>query len=84
MKSEVQARGSSRPRIFRPLGDGFWPDVQHALAVLVGAGLGALLFGFEGFAGAIIGVTVFVVARAVRRRVKPHDDQRSARTGADE
>ena len=80
---ELQTRGANRPRFFRPLGDGFWPDMVYALAFLVGCALGGLLLGFEGIAGAVIGVSILVVARAVRRRVKPHDDQRSAGISAD-
>jgi hypothetical protein len=64
---------SNRPRIFRPLGEGFWPDVVGAVATLVGAALGAWQFNsFDGFVGAAIGATLVVVVRAVRRGVKRH------------
>jgi hypothetical protein len=69
----VEDEGSNRPRSFRPFGEGFWPDVAWALAVLAGAALGALVFdAFDVLAGAVVGVIVLVIARAVRRGVKRH------------
>jgi hypothetical protein len=68
---DMEPTHSNWPRIFRPLGKGFWPDVVWAVAVLAGVALGAWLFdSWDGFVGAIIGVTTVVVFRAVRRGVK--------------
>jgi hypothetical protein len=35
----MESKKSNWPRIFRPLGQGFWADVKWAVAVLVGAAL---------------------------------------------
>ena len=45
-------------------------DVRWALAVLLGFGIGAVLFGAHAsvLIGAVIGVTLVVAFRAVRRR----------------
>ena len=58
-------------RIFRRPKPGFRSDVQGALGVLAGAALGAWTFdAWDGFLGAIVGATLLVGFRAVRRGVK--------------
>jgi hypothetical protein len=71
VKPDAQRGGSGRSRFFRPLGEGFWSDLTWALATLSGAALGALLLGFDGLLGALIGVTAVVIVRGVSRRA--HD-----------
>ena len=57
------------PPGFRPFKAGFRGDVGWALAVLVGGAIAAVLFDSWGvLAGMAVGVTVVVVARAIRRR----------------
>lgn len=61
-----------RHSLFRPLGDRFRDDLIGVLAVLAGCVLGALLLGgsFAVLLGALVGATLVVVGKAVRRRVK--------------
>ena len=56
---------------FRRPKPGFRGDVQGALSVLAGTALGAWTFdAWDGFAGAVIGASLVVVFRVVRRGVK--------------
>ena len=56
---------------FRRPKPGFRGDVQGALSVLAGTALGAWTFdAWDGFLGAIVGATLLVGFRAVRRGVK--------------
>jgi hypothetical protein len=56
---------------FRRPKPGFRGDVQGALGVLAGAGLGAWLFdAWDGFGGAVIGALLVVSFHAIRRGVK--------------
>jgi hypothetical protein len=67
----MEPKHHNRPWIIRPLGEGFWPDVVWAVAVLAGGALGALVFdAWAVFVGAVIGVILLVGARAVSRGVK--------------
>ena len=71
MNQDVEGEGSKRRRLFRPLEDGFWPDVKGALAVLAGVAVGALLFhDLGGLVGGAIGATASVIVRALRRRAR--------------
>jgi hypothetical protein len=70
VKREVQSGGRDRPPFFRPLGDGFWPDVKGALPALAGVALDVLVFGDGDLAallGATAGLSAVVIVRAVRR-----------------
>jgi len=61
-------------RIFRPLKDGFWPDVVGALGTLAGATIGAFVFdSFSMLWGAAVGVTIAVLISAVRRARRQRD-----------
>jgi hypothetical protein len=52
------------------LGDGFWPDLTGALALLAGVALGGVVFDdFAGLRGAAVGVTVLLIVRAIHRLV---------------
>jgi hypothetical protein len=67
----MEPKQSHWPRIFRPLPKSFWGDVLWALSVLAGAALGAwVLDAWDGFVGAVIGASLVVTYRAVRRGVK--------------
>jgi hypothetical protein len=67
----MEPKKSNWPRIFRPLPKNFWGDVLGALSVLAGAALGAWVFdAWDGFGGAVIGASLVVIFRAVRRGVK--------------
>jgi len=67
----MEPKQSIWSRIFRRPKPGFRGDVQGALGVLAGAALGAWTFdAWDGFLGAIVGATLFVLFRAVRRGVK--------------
>jgi hypothetical protein len=67
----MEPKQSNWPRIFRPLAETFWGDVLGALSVLAGAALGAWTFdAWDGFVGAVIGASLVVIFRAVRRGVK--------------
>ena len=60
------------PRFFRPPQDVFWDDVKGALGALAGITLGSLLFSddFEAVAVAAVVLTVIMLVRVLRRRVK--------------
>ena len=61
---------SNWPRIFRPLPKNFG-DVLGAPSVLGGAALGAwTLDAWDGFGGAVVGASLVVIYRAVRRGVR--------------
>lgn len=67
----MEPKQSNWPRIFRPLPEGFRGDVLGALSVLAGAALGAWVFdAWDGFDGAVIGASLVVVFRLVRRGVR--------------
>ena len=75
MKRGVQTGGYNRPRFLQPLGEGFWPDVKWALAVLAGMALGALVFDNVNVPiGAAVVLTAVVIGRAVHRFVKRHQE----------
>jgi hypothetical protein len=67
----MEPKQSIWTRIVRRPPEGLRGDVQGALGVLAGAALGAWTFdAWDGFLGAIIGVTTVVVFRTIRRGVK--------------
>ncbi len=67
----MEPKTSKWPWFLRRPKPGFRGDVQTALGVLAGAALGAWTFNaWDGFLGAVIGVSLLVVFRAVRRGVK--------------
>ena len=67
----MEPKQSNWPRIFRPLPKSFWGDVLGALSVLAGAALGAWTFdAWDGFVGAVIGASLVVLFRALRRGVR--------------
>jgi hypothetical protein len=67
----MEPKRSNWPRIFRPLPKNFLGDVIGAVSALAGAALGAwTLDTWDGFAGAIIGASLVIVFRAVRRGLK--------------
>ena len=69
----MEPRKSHWPRIFRPLPKNLWGDVLGALSVLAGAALAASVFdAWDGFLGAVVGASLVVIYRAVRRGVKRH------------
>ena len=68
---DMEPRKANWPRIFRPLPKNLRGDVLGALSVLAGAALGAWAFdAWDGFLGAVVGASVVVAYRAVRRGVK--------------
>ncbi len=67
----MEPKQSNWPRIFRPLPKNLWGDVLGALSVLAGAALGAWTFdAWDGFGGAVVGASLVVVFRLVRRGVR--------------
>ena len=67
----MEPKRSIWTRIFRRPPEGFRGDVQVALGVLAGAALGAWVFdAWDGFVGAVIGASLVVVFRVVRRGLK--------------
>jgi hypothetical protein len=67
----MEPKQSIWSRMFRPLPKNFRGDVLGALSVLAGAALGAWTFdAWDGFVGAIIGASLVIVFRAVRRGLK--------------
>jgi hypothetical protein len=67
----MEPKKSNWSRIFRRPPEGFRGDVQGALGVLAGAALGAWTFdAWDGFAGAVVGASLVIVFRVVRRVVK--------------
>jgi hypothetical protein len=67
----MEPKRSNWPRILRPLPDNFLGVVIRALSVLAGAALGAWTFdAWDGFLGAVVGASLVIVFRAVRRVLK--------------
>ena len=67
----MEPKQSNWPRIFRRPPEGFRGDVLGALSVLAGAALGAWMFdAWDGFGGAVIGASLVIIFRAVRRGVR--------------
>ena len=67
----MEPKQSNWPRIFRRPPKNLRGDVLGALSVLAGAALGAWMFdAWDGFGGAVIGASLVIIFRAVRRGVR--------------
>ena len=68
---DMEPKQSKWPRFFRRPPKDFWGDVLGALSVLAGAALGAWKFdAWDGFGGAVVGASLVIIFRVVRRGVR--------------